>query len=296
MKILLVYNKKTAHKVSAKKLKVVKLLLDEHHIEAEIIYTQYPRHAIEIVRNADFNKYDGVIGAGGDGTLFELVNGYFQNKSEKRIPIGIIPVGTGNAFVRDIGFTAPDVQKAIQMIKEQKTRKIDVGRYKMNGQFHYFINILGFGFVTDVVHTALHFKHFGNFAYTIGVFYRMVMLKTNLLKIEIDGQKYEYDQLLVEISNSKYTANYLMAPNAKIDDGYLDVLIGKKMSRMKLLSLFAKIFKGNHTNDEHVAVFRAKEIKIDVDEIKQLSPDGELDGETPIEVSCLHQAIEMFAR
>ncbi len=279
MKILLVYNKKTAHKVSAKKLKVVKILLDEYKIDADIVYTQYSRHAIEIVKEADFSKYDGVVGAGGDGTLYELVNGYFLNKSEKRIPIGIIPVGTGNAFVRDIGFVKPDIEKAIQIIKEQKTRKIDVGRYKNMNQTRYFINILGFGFVTDVVHTAINFKFFGNFAYSIGVLYRMVILKTNVMKIEIDGQKYEYDELLVEISNSKYTADYLMAPSAEIDDGYLDVIIAKKMGRLKLLSLFSKIFKGNH-----------------IDEIKQLSPDGELEGETPIEVKCLHKAIEIFAR
>lgn len=296
MKILLVYNKKTAHKVSAKKLSVVKRLLDEFEIDADIVYTQYSRHAIEIVRNADFSIYDGVIAAGGDGTLYELVNGYFQNTSDKRIPIGIIPVGTGNAFVRDIGFTQPDVRKAIQIIKEQKIRKIDVGSYKSNNQTKYFINILGFGFVTDVVRTAINFKYFGNFAYTIGVFYRMIMLKTNILKIEIDGQKYEYDQLLVELSNSKYTANYLMAPGAEIDDGYLDVLIGKKMSRIKLLTLFSKIFKGKHTDDAYVEVFKAKHIKIEVDEIKHLSPDGELDGATPIEVTCLHKAIDMFAR
>ena len=62
-----------------------------------------------------------------------------------------------------------------------------------------------------------------------------------MIKIEIDGQKYEYDQLLVEISNSKYTADYLMAPDAEIDDGYLDVLVAKKMGRMKFLSLFSDI-------------------------------------------------------
>lgn len=295
MKILLVFNRKTAHKVSAKKLAVVQTLLDKYAIEAEIIFTQYSRHAIEIVRDADFSKHDGIVGAGGDGTLYEIVNGYMLNKSEKRVPLGIIPVGTGNAFIRDIGFTTPDLEKAVRILKEHKTRWIDVGRYKTNNEIRYFVNILGFGFVTDVGHTAVYFKLFGNMAYTIGVFHRLAMLKTNKLRIELDGKRYSYDQILVEISNSRYTANYLMAPNAQIDDGYLDVLVAKKMSRLKLIALFSKIFKGNHIYDEHVEVFKVKEIKINLDEVKQLSPDGELEGETPIEVSCIHKAIEMFA-
>ncbi len=294
MKVLLIYNKKTAHKVSAKKLHIVQSLLKEFDIEAEIRYTQYPRHAIELVKEADFSRYDALVAAGGDGTIFEVINGYFLNTSAKRIPMGILPVGTGNAFVRDIGFPAPDIRKAIQIIKNQNTKKIDVGRFTSNNEVYYFMNILGFGFVTDVVRTALHFKYLGNMAYSIGVLYRMLLLKTNKLYIEIDGRRYQYDQHMVEISNSKYTANYLIAPDAEIDDGFLDVLIAKKMSRFTLLSLFSKIFKGGHTTDEHVVMFKAKEIKIVVDEPKPLSPDGELEGTTPIEVSCLHHAIELY--
>lgn len=296
MKILLVYNKKTAHKVSAKKLGVVEALLKEYQIDADIVFTNYSRHAIEIVKEADFSQYDAVIGAGGDGTLYELVNGYMLNTSEKRIPIGIIPVGTGNAFIRDIGFTNPDLPKAIQMIKEGKTRKMDVGKFTTPNETRYFINILGFGFVTDVVHTANHFKLFGNFAYTIGVFHRMALLNTNQVKVTLDGETFETDALLVEIANSRYTANYLIAPDAKIDDGYLDVLIAKRMGRIKLLALFSKIFKGNHIDNVLVKAYKAKNIKMEPDARKPLSPDGELEGETPIEITCVHHAVEMFAR
>ncbi len=296
MKILLVYNIKTAHKVSAKKLSVVKALLTENKIDAEIVYTQYPRHAVEIVCNVDFNNYDGIVSAGGDGTLYEVVNGYFQNKSEKRIPLGVIPVGTGNAFVKDIGLTTNDLQKAMKLIKNGFTRKVDVAQFKTSSRTSYFINILGFGFVTDVVQTARHFKLFGDFAYTIGVLHRMLLLRTNKMRIEIDGKGFEYEQLLVEISNSRYTgASYLMAPNASITDGYLDVIVAKKMGRIKLLSLFSKIFKGEHIGDPYIDTFKARQIKIELDKVKPLSPDGELEGITPVEITCLPQAIEIFA-
>ena len=174
MKILLIYNKKTAHNVSEKKLKTVEKLLEENKIDSEIIFTSHSRNAIDISKNADFSKYDAIIGAGGDGTLFELINGYIKNTSPERVPIGIIPLGTGNAFSKDLGFDKPDIKKAIELIKSGKTRRIDLGAFKTSNKTCYFANILGMGFVTDVQKTALHFKFLGNFAYTIGVLYRML--------------------------------------------------------------------------------------------------------------------------
>ncbi len=294
MKILLIYNKKTAHKISEKKLDQVLDLLQKANIDYDIQFTKYSRHAIEIVAQADFANYDGIIAAGGDGTLFEIINGYFQNTSPRRPPIGIIPVGTGNAFARDIGFTKPDLKKAVAIIQNQKIRKIDVGQFTTKGKTCYYLNILGMGFVTDVTETALHFKIFGNFAYTIGVFHRLLSLKSDKLYIEIDGENYEYDQHMVEVSNSRYTANYLMAPNASLDDGLLDLTIAKKMSRLRLLKLFSLIFKGEHIFADEVETFQAKNIKIRYDSIRKTSPDGELEGETPIEITCLPQAVEMF--
>lgn len=294
MKILLIYNKKTAHKVSAKKLGIVESMLRNTEIDYDIRFTQFSRHAIELVAEADFTNYDAIVGAGGDGTLFELINGYFKNKSKKRPPIAIIPVGTGNAFSHDIGFGKPTVKQAVEILKNGKTEFIDLGLFSCKTGDWYFANILGMGFVTDVQETAAYFKHFGNTAYSIGVFHRLLKLKTNKLNIEIDGKSYNYDAVLTEISNSKYTANYLMAPNAKLNDGLLDVTIAKKMSRMRLIKLFSEIFTGKHIFAKEVETFQAKEIKISMDEIRTLAPDGEIEGETPVHIKCVPNAIEMF--
>ncbi len=296
MKILLIYNRKTAHNVSAKKLNVVEKLLKENKIDSEIIFTSHSRNAIDISADANFLEYDAIVGAGGDGTLFELINGYIKNSSLKRIPIGIIPLGTGNAFSKDLGFEKPDIKKAIELIKSGKTRRIDLGVFKTGNKTCYFANILGMGFVTDVQKTALHFKFLGNFAYTIGVFYRMLFLKSNKMKIEIDGEKYEYDAILTEISNSRYTgSDYLMAPNAKLDDGLLDITIAKKMSRITLLKVFAKLLTGEHIHFKEIETFQAKQIKIELDEVKLLGPDGEIEGETPVTINCVQNAIEVYS-
>ena len=294
MKVLLIYNPTAGHGRAKKILPNVESEFLKHNIEFELHLTDYPEHAVEIIKEADFTKFDGIIAAGGDGTLFEVINGYYQNLSQSKIPLGVLPIGTGNAFARDLGLHVSHWQKAIEIIGMKKTRKVDVGKFSSHGQTYYFLNILGLGFVADVTKTAHKLKFLGNLSYTLGVLYRMLMLKSHKLKIEIDGNKLKRDNVFVEISNTTYTANFFMAPNAKIDDGLLDVTLLAKISRIGLLKAFPKVFTGEHIHLPQVETFTAKNIKISTEPSKVLTPDGELIGITPVEVECLHQAIEVF--
>ena len=230
MKILLLFNPNAGHGHAGKILSQVEKALNDHNIEFDLQLTHYPGHGIEIIRNADLSVYDGLVAAGGDGTLFEVINGYFQNPAEVWIPIGILPIGTGNAFARDLELDRSNWIEAIKIIANQKTRKLDVGKFHANGQDFYYLNILGLGFVADVIKIAYKLKMFGNFSYTLGVLIRTIFLSADTLSIEIDGQNLEHECTFVEISNTRYTANFLMAPNAIIDDGLLDVTIARKLN------------------------------------------------------------------
>ncbi|MBN2029240.1 diacylglycerol kinase family lipid kinase [bacterium] len=294
VKILLVYNPHAAHKRARKMLPAVQDQFVQRKIDLDLRLTEYPGHAVQIVREAPLKQYDGVVAAGGDGTLFEVVNGYFQNRSKDRIPIGVLPIGTGNAFVRDLYFDESNWKKAIDVIGKKKPKKVDVGRFQTNDRSDYYLNILGLGFVADVTQTAQRFKIFGNIAYTFGVFYQTLLLKSHRLKIEIDGTSYERENIFVEISNTRYTSNFLMAPHARIDDGLLDVTLLGKLSRRRLLRSFPKIFTGEHIYLDEVETFQAKKVHITTDVTKVLTPDGELVGTTPVDVECLHQAVEVF--
>ena len=294
MKILLVYNPQAAHRRAEKMLPEVESLFTQKGIEFDLCLTDYPEHAVEIVKDVNFDSYDGLVAAGGDGTLYEAINGYFKNSSKKRIPLGVLPTGTGNAFARDLELDALDWKEAIEVISLNKTRKVDVGRFHTHGQDYYYLNILGLGFVADVGKTASKLKVFGNIAYTFGVFSRIVFLKTHRINIEIDGETLDRENIFVEISNTRYTSNFLMAPDAKIDDGLLDVTLLGKMSRRRLIKCFPKIFTGEHVHLEEVETFQAKHISITTDIPKVLTPDGEIMGITPVEVECLHQAVDVF--
>lgn len=100
MKILLIYNPFAGHKRATKILPQVEAKFTQQKIDFDLHLTNYPEHAREIVQESDFKQYDGLVAAGGDGTLYEVINGYYRNSSKKKIPLGILPIGTGNAFVR----------------------------------------------------------------------------------------------------------------------------------------------------------------------------------------------------
>ncbi|MCF6268738.1 MAG: diacylglycerol kinase family lipid kinase [Melioribacteraceae bacterium] len=295
MKILLVYNNFAGNGRAKKNLPQVESLFKKYKINFDIAITKYSGHGIEIVGNADLSKYDGIVAAGGDGTLFEVINGYFKNSSEQTIPLGVLPVGTGNAFARDLELDTTKIEEAIEIISKQKLRKVDVGKFSTEGKDYYFLNIIGAGFVADANKTAQSFKIFGNFSYIIGVFYRILVLKFTKLKLEFDGKKLETESTFIEVSNTRYTgADFLMAPNAEIDDGLLDITLVKKISRLKLLQTFPKIFTGEHILINEIETHKAKHIKIETDKPLILTPDGELLGTTPVEIECLKHAIEVF--
>jgi len=296
IKVLLVYNPFAGHGRAQKILPDVEAYFQEKGIEFDLRTTDYHEHGIQIVKDADLSQYDGVVAAGGDGTLFEIINGYYRNESKVKIPIGVLPIGTGNAFARDLELHNTHWRDAIDIISLQLPRKVDVGQFISHGETYYFLNILGLGFVADVTEIALKLKVFGNLSYTLGVFQKTIFLKSHKLIITIDGQEYQRDNIFVEISNTRWTANFLMAPSAEIDDGFLDVTLLGKLGRIKLLKSFPKIFTGDHIYLDEIETFKAKEIKIETDVPKVLTPDGELVGITPIKVKCLHHGVEVFWR
>ncbi len=295
MKYLFIFNPHAANGRARKLLPALKTRMNHLEMDVDLVQTDARGHAKILVAEADLSRYKGIISAGGDGTLFEVINGYFANPSSERIPIGVLPVGTGNAFARDLDLKISDWEKALDIIRSGVTKRIDVGHFSSEGKEFYFLNILGLGFVSDVSETAQKLKVFGNTAYTLGVLYQLTFLKTHKLILEADGKRMERENIFVEISNTRYTGtSFLMAPKAQNDDGLLDITLLNKKSRLGILKIFPTIFDGTHVEKGGIETFTAKKIRIETEPNKVLTPDGEVLGHTPIEVDCLHRAVEMF--
>jgi diacylglycerol kinase (ATP) len=294
MNLLLVYNTQAGHGKAGRLLDPTLARLAERGVRVDLRRTERPGHAVELVRGADLSAFDGVAAAGGDGTLYEVANGWFANPGGRKPPIGVIPVGTGNAFARDMDLATGQWAEAVDLIAAGKTRPVDAGRIRTGDRELHFLNIVGLGFVADVVKTAHALKWAGNVSYTIGVLHRTLALRPFRLKIEMDGRVLERDNLFVEISNTRWTSNFLMAPKAEVDDGLLDVTLLGPMTRRRLLKAFPLIFTGEHVNLPEVEQFQARSVRIEAGSPKVLTPDGELTGSTPATFDCLHRAVEVF--
>ena len=295
MKTLVIYNKKAGGGKAALHIKEIKAAFIKYKIDVEIKFTEYVEHAIKLIREINLEKYTSIITVGGDGTFYESLNGYFQNKNKTDINFGVLPIGTGNSLSRDIYNEEYTLDEYVNIISKSKTKPFDIAKLNTENKEIYFANTLGFGFTSDVVVTASKFKLFGKFAYTIGVLFRTLLLSTYKMKLTADDKTFEMQNVLVAISNSRFTGgDYLMAPNAKIDDGKLDIIILNKLSRINLLKTFTKIFSGEHVNTKFVETMQAKKITIETSKQKILSPDGELFGKTPFSVECIKGAINII--
>lgn len=295
-KLLVIYNPKAAHGRAAGLQAEIEACFESAGMPVEMHVTRRKRHGQEIVAAADFSKYRGIVSAGGDGTLFEVVNGSFLTQSPARIPIGVLPVGTGNSFTRELGLESGQWRAAIDMIGRGRTARVDVARCRCERQVFHFLNVLGLGFVTDVQQISDRIKALGNLAYVLGVLVQILFLKSYAIRLELDGCQLERRISLLEVANTRYTARtFLIAPMARFDDGFLDVILSKSMSRARLFSIFRKVFSGGHTNEREVETFKVKRLRIDSASPLKLGPDGEIVGATPAEIECLPGAIEVFA-
>ena len=292
MKILVIYNPHAGNGRALGLLPQIRRYLAEQAIDADIRMTEARGHAVTLAAQADLARFDAIVASGGDGTLFEVLNGYFQNPGERKPPLGLIPNGTGNAFMKELGLRKSDWRKAIGIIASNRPRRLDVGRLQAHDQTHYFLNIVGMGFVAEIATAAVPLKRLGSAAYTAAVLLKLPWLKSQTLTLEIDGETIVHQGVFVEVANSTYTGTtFLMAPKAKLDDGLLDVVLLKEISRINLLRLFRTVFDGSHIHHPAVEYFQARSIKVTEQFPGRLIPDGEILAGSPVQFDCLPGAI-----
>jgi len=300
MKLLIIYNPQAGGGRASGLLPKVEAYLREKNLGFDIKLTTHSGHAIAIAANADLTQYDAVIASGGDGTLFEVLNGYFQNTSYQidsasKPPIGLIPNGTGNAFMKELKLVKSDWQKSVDIIIQNKPKAIDVGKFVTQNKTYHFLNIVGMGFVSEVAQAAIPLKWMGNAAYTAATLLKLINLKAQKMHIEVDGELLEREGVFAEVANSRYTGtNFLIAPKAKLVDGMLDLVLLNKISRFKLLKVFTSIYDGSHIHYPEIEYIQAKKIKIIEEHPTKLIPDGEVLGQTPVEFECLQGGVRFL--
>jgi diacylglycerol kinase (ATP) len=292
---LIIFNPHAAYGRSLKKITDIEAKFRSLGIESSFMQTSHPGHGTELVANTDLSGFDGLVAAGGDGTVFEVLNGLYKHPEAARIPLGLLPIGTGNAFARDLNLQPDAWRDGIDLLHRGHTRRVDVGHLKSADSRYYFLNIVGMGFFVDAGLSAQKLKFFGNTAYTLATLWQVFKLKSYPVVLELDGIEIRQDNLLVCISNTRFTGtHFLIAPGAIIDDGFLDVTLLECLPRHRLLRLFPTIYTGRHIKYKEITTHKTASIKIRAPGAMLLSPDGEFYGTTPAEITCLHQDLTIF--
>lgn len=285
--------------------KQIEQQLTEKQIPFRVCLTEYSGHAVELTRRIALNEpYEAkiIVAVGGDGTLHEVVNGAMGMSN---ITIGFIPGGSGNDFSR--GFDIPkDPQKALEFILREKSKTIiDTGEGSLQNKKHYFINNLGVGFDALISKEAnqsklkakLNLFSLGSLAYAFIVIKSLFTYKCTDMVITIDEQELKFEQVwFTTIANQVYFGGGMkIAPNASATDGLLDIIIVHNLSRWKLLFVFISVFWGGHTGFQEVYMGKGKKVSIKSEKPVFVHADGEIIGETPINIQVASHSHSVFA-
>ena len=294
MKFILTVNPHGGTKKGPQILKKVKPIFEASGTDLFIIETTFAGHAKELANQLDLTEYDGFIGIGGDGTLHEIINGMLSRPDGKKIPIGIIPGGSGNSYMHDLKLTNP--LKAAKAIIQGNTKFLDTAQVEVNHVIKYANNMIGWGLVTDVGNKAEHFRWMGTNRYTILSVMEVFRHKSRSAALIMDDKKIEDEFTFIIACNSMHVGKGMkMAPKARLDDGLIDLIVIRAgASRTRLLQVLPKLFDGSHINEPEVEYIQTSKFSLipETDEI--LNIDGEIMGSTPIKVKMIPNAFEMF--
>lgn len=250
----------------------IRAQLAVHGVTADIVYSRAPGDVAVRVQAALRDNPECILIAGGDGSVHEAVNGWIR--AGGGAPLGVIPVGTGNDFAKMV---APhdDWREACARIAHGRHRQIDVGRCN---EF-YFANSIGLGFDAQVALEANRMQWLHS-----QVVYGVALLKTLLLDhrtptVHIRSQELDLELpiTLVAINNGQVEGgSFVLAPDAQIDDGLLDVVVAGGLSRLGILRLVPRVLAGTHLTHRCVKAFRTTRLTIDSNTGLTVHADGEI--------------------
>jgi len=249
-------------------------------------YTEGVGHATEIARAAANEGYQNIVAVGGDGTVHEVANGILSSNSTE-IPLGVISTGTGSDFIRSVGLPR-NYNSACSRLISQRRLVIDVGvvEYQCKGQTlrRFFVNAAGVGFDASVVETTERFPKYlgGTIPYLTGLIRTLFGYRNKSVVLRV-GNKVEAIRVLsVVISNGSYFGGGMhVAPEAKLNDNLLDVVVLGDVDKFDLLKSLPMLYKGTHGKHPKVSMRKASTITVESAERVLVHADGELLGTCP---------------
>jgi len=275
-KVHVIVNPFSARGKTEQRWGTIKEIIRYYFNEYKYIFTEKPRQATEIARDLLKEGFDLIIGVGGDGTLNEITNGYFQKDTPQAInreaSLGIIPSGTGSDFIRFLKIPR-DFKRSVELIKNSGTKTIDVGKVTFNfdsgsqkSPSTYFINVADFGMGAEVLKalSGIPAGKRGPFSYYLGLLSTIRTYKSKKIKIVIDDKEEISGRFLIgAVANGRiFGGGMIIAPQAEPNDGYFDLVLVEDMKRLEIILNSRHLYSGKLQNHPKVKIKRARNIKV----------------------------------
>jgi diacylglycerol kinase (ATP) len=293
MNALLIINPTSGASLNSNLLPDLLEVFKSQNLEIEIEQTTPEDDGQQIAAKASTNGVQLVIVAGGDGTIEAVVRAI----ANTQITLGIIPLGTRNNLAASLNIPN-NFHQAVRIIKEGQISSIDLG--KVDG--YYFLEVVGIGLEAslfpcgeDVKEAAKKnaFAPIGSIFSGLKTFFAF---HPHRLTLRLDGKlKYHPRTLQINICNSpRYGAEIVLAPNAKMDDGKLDVIYMNRSSKLDHLRHLFSAMRGQPFEHELLRTYQASKIEIESYLPLEVHADGTCIGQTPITIEVAPKALQVL--
>jgi diacylglycerol kinase (ATP) len=267
---------------SAKQLELATRYLQQHGIKVDVALAKPKEEATPLAKQAVKDGYKIVIAMGGDGTLEAVVRGMVGKKAR----LGIIPTGTKNNMAKSLGIPE-NLEEACTLIATQNTRKLDVGQVRVKkGKKLYFFELTAVGLVAALYPKAKKLAD-GKLSNLKDAALTLIHHEPEA-KVYLtldDESKIEVKTMLVVISNAPmFGDNFLVAPDASLTDGLLDVSVYPEFGKAELLAYYARIRDEGYSANEKVQRYRARKLEIKSSPKMEVMADGVMLGKGKVEL------------
>jgi len=254
MRLLVIINPASSRGDTARAEARIRAAFTARQLQFDVVHTERAGHAQELV--ADHGReFDGLIAVGGDGTLHEVL----QALDVDRHVIGLIPRGSGNDFAWMNEWPA-SVEACAARIAAGRERRIDLGVWD-GGRFHTSV---GVGFEARVNHESRRIRHLrGTAIYLAALLRTLSDLQSYPMQIDWEQGRWQGDTLLASIGNGRRVGGaFLLTPDARNDDGLLDICFAPRMRLPQLLQILPRTFSGSHVRRAPVRLERGARIRL----------------------------------
>ena len=228
----------------------------------------------------------GVIAVGGDGLLHIVL----QVVVPAQLPFTVIPAGTGNDFVRTLGWSLEQIDNQLETVTTSAPTSIDLGL--VDGEWFGAILSTGFDSIVNEKANTMQWPK-GPMKYNVAIAMELPRFKPRHYEITLDDRTISTEAMLIAVANGRsYGGGMLVCPNANISDAHFDVMVLHPISKLEFMKVFPRVFAGTHVSHPAVEIVRSKNVTIESKAVAYA--DGERIGQLPISAECIHDAVQTW--